>query len=650
MPMRRYRSSLVVRYAVILLAVTVGITGLFGGALSLQLKSSSEEQAALSERELSAAVLGQLRQRGEALALHLANALVNPLYRHDLAEMHGQLDAARVQPGVLLAQAFDANRVVVHDGTMNLETLGQSIDQTLVRDVLASRAAGFSIEGDRLYVAAPVLIGTRLLGGVRVALSMKPYEDSISSMRRMLMEMRDGIRARTWKVVAGLIVLLVAGAGAVSYAVARGLVLPIRQLSDMTARIGEGDYVLEAPFQRHDEIGALADSMQRMAERLERTTVSRDHLDNVLRSILDPLFELRADGTVLAANDAACEKLGMQADAIVGRPFASFLRLQGPETPEQACQLFFETGVMVGGRGMELVGADGRAIPILMSPSLIRDAGGKPTGAICVARDIADLKRAEDDLREAKERAELASRAKSEFLANMSHELRTPLNAILGFSEVMSGEVLGPMGNETYRGYAADIHFSGEHLLRIINDLLDLAKIEAGRYVLHEEPIRVVEVFDSAVRMVKERADDRGIELTESVEDGGMALRADRRLVLQMLINLVGNALKFTPPGGTVSIESRVGSDSGHEIIVRDTGSGMTEEVIVKTVVPFGASESTVRATGAGTGLGLPITRSFAAMHDADLTIESKVGEGTVATIRFPPWRTVPSAAAKLAT
>jgi len=251
-----------------------------------------------------------------------------------------------------------------------------------------------------------------------------------------------------------------------------------------------------------------------------------------------------------------------------------------------------------------------------------------------------ERKRAETQLIEAKNSAEAASRAKSEFLANMSHELRTPLNAIIGFSEILRQEGLGPLGHTSYRDYVRDVHESGVHLLKIINDILDLSKIEVGRLTLNEVPIDVRDTVESCLRIVRERAANAGLDLIVDFAPNLPTLNADERMVKQVLLNLLSNAIKFTPRG-SVRVTAGVDPDDSVSISVIDTGIGIAPENIEKALMPFVQIDSSLQRKYAGTGLGLPLARSMIEHHGGDFEIESKVGEGTAITVRFPPVRSL---------
>ena len=252
---------------------------------------------------------------------------------------------------------------------------------------------------------------------------------------------------------------------------------------------------------------------------------------------------------------------------------------------------------------------------------------------------IGELEQAKMISDEARQRAEAANISKSRFLAQMSHELRTPLNAILGFSEIMQHEMFGPVGNARYRDYANDIHVSGAHLLSIINDILDLAKAEAGKQELQEDRMSVVETVTACVRLMGERATNAGVGLENNVPPDLPDLHADERKVKQVLLNLLSNAVKFTPPGGRIAVDARIDDDGTMQVEVSDTGIGMSVADIPKALAPFGQIDSRLARKYQGTGLGLPLVRALTDLHGATLNIVSAVGQGTTVVVTFPACR-----------
>jgi PAS domain S-box-containing protein len=270
-----------------------------------------------------------------------------------------------------------------------------------------------------------------------------------------------------------------------------------------------------------------------------------------------------------------------------------------------------------------------------------RDEDGRADRMVGSLNDVTARKHAEQALQEAKETAEAANRIKSEFLANMSHELRTPLNAIIGFSEMMGRQMLGPLGSEHYVEYARDIHDSGTHLLGLINDILDVSKLEAGKVELEDNEIDMAEVIEATFRLVRERAKTNEVELIADGLDDLPHLRADVRRTKQILLNLLSNAVKFTPPGGSVTVKCYISLADEMVVQVIDTGVGMAPEDIPRALAPFAQIDSTLNRKYDGTGLGLPLTKSLVELHGGTLEIESEPGAGTTVTIVFPRERII---------
>jgi signal transduction histidine kinase len=250
-------------------------------------------------------------------------------------------------------------------------------------------------------------------------------------------------------------------------------------------------------------------------------------------------------------------------------------------------------------------------------------------------------KAAYEALRIAKEKAESANRVKSAFLATMSHELRTPLNAIIGFSDVMRNEVLGALGNEHYRAYASDIHDSGTHLLDIINDFLDLSKAEVGKLELHEEVFDLRKTLFSVSQLTGESIRAAGLVHSFDLPDGLPLLRADKRKTKQVLLNLVTNAVKFTPAGGRITVEGRFAPAIGLTVAVTDSGIGIPPNDIGRVLEPFEQVDSALARRHQGTGLGLPLVKAIMELHGGTVELRSEVGAGTRVSVTFPPERAV---------
>lgn len=278
---------------------------------------------------------------------------------------------------------------------------------------------------------------------------------------------------------------------------------------------------------------------------------------------------------------------------------------------------------------------DGHHVWIECTVRPVHGEDGMTRHVISVARDVSERKAQELFLREERERAEAANRAKSTFLANMSHELRTPLNAIIGFSDIMHEEVLGPIGNPRYHEYASLIRQSGQLLLDLISDILDMAKIEAGKMDMFFENVNLCMVAAECTKLLGERAQQKGVNLTASALKHPITIEADRRAMVQMVLNLVSNAIKFTPPGGDIVLSAEHTGD--HILLrVRDTGIGIAEEDLPRLGKAFEQVSADPALAKGGTGLGLALVNALAAKHGGTMQIESELGTGTTVTLGLP--------------
>lgn len=335
------------------------------------------------------------------------------------------------------------------------------------------------------------------------------------------------------------------------------------------------------------------------------------------------------------------------------------------EEEQAAAFIAHDKAVLDGGRAIEaeeVFVRNGRRRTFLTVKFPIRDGDGEIVGVGANGMDITERKEFERELLDTREhlerqsrdleemaqnlsmaceQAESANRAKSKFLANMSHELRTPLNAVIGFSEVMASETFGPVGNANYLEYVNNIHASGQHLLALINDLLDLSKVESGKLEFREEDVDVAEVVRAGIVLLEERAAKGDVTIDLDMPAGLPGLRADKRYIKQILVNLLSNAVKFTLDGGTITIGASVQPDGGFHIRIADTGIGIAAEDIPKALAPFGQIESKIRNKLEGTGLGLPLTKALLELHGGSLDLQSEACVGTTVTVRFPADRVV---------
>jgi PAS domain S-box-containing protein len=379
--------------------------------------------------------------------------------------------------------------------------------------------------------------------------------------------------------------------------------------------------------------------LRQLAERLQREVAVRRQTEDDLRltqlamdSSSEAICLVDRSGRYLKVNDATCRQTGYSREELLQLSvFDIGAHLDRSGWPER-----WETYRRLGSHSFEgnRVTKDGRTIPVDLTVSLIQFGGSEYL--FTVARDATARRHIEHELRAARDLSESANRAKSQFLANMSHELRTPLNAIIGFSEVISAALFGPL-DARYRDYAQDIHGSGHHLLRIINDLLDLSKVEAGRLELRDEPVKIASLFETCRRMVADRAAVTGVDL--DFQPTELVVSADELRLEQVLLNLVSNAVKFTPVGGHVTVSAKAGASGETFITVADTGIGMAPDDIPRALQPFGQIDNSLARPHGGTGLGLPLAQRLIELHGGTMTIDSELGAGTTVTIVLPASR-----------
>ncbi|EKF20596.1 PAS domain-containing sensor histidine kinase [Nitratireductor pacificus] len=361
-----------------------------------------------------------------------------------------------------------------------------------------------------------------------------------------------------------------------------------------------------------------------------------------MRAIVDTATDgvaiIDNDGTVRSANAPAEALFGFDSADVVGKPFTALFAIESQRAVQEHLNGLSDNGVAsVLNDGLEVIGreAQGRFIPLFMTIGRLP----RQSGFCAVLRDITQWKRAAEELTQARAEAERASSQKTEFLARVSHEIRTPLNAIIGFSELMIDEKFGPIGNDRYRDYLRDINRSGNHVLDLVNDLLDISKIEAGEQEMHYEAVPLNDVLGQTVAMMQPQANRERVIIRSSFASNLPDVVADPRSVRQIALNLLSNATRYTAAGGQVIVSTAYGHDGSVVMRVRDTGIGMSPAEIDEALKPFKQINSLKRKRGEGTGLGLPLTRAMVEANRASFAISSVPGEGTLVEVTFPPTR-----------
>ena len=338
---------------------------------------------------------------------------------------------------------------------------------------------------------------------------------------------------------------------------------------------------------------------------------------------------LSLDGQIIDLNESAAASMGGWKESLIGQDIRKMMPHDTGVRRIKYAQQAVEEGRAVHFEDER----NGRWFETTITPYAIDQAG--EARVMAIAHDVTHRHQAEQRLMEAKALAETANRTKTDFLAAMSHELRTPLNAIIGFSEIISREMFGPL-TERYRNYGRDINGAGQHLLAMINDILDISRIEIGVFTLSEDDAEPWSLAQSCLRLVASRAEQGSVSLVDAVPETLPTLRVDARRTKQVLLNLLGNSVKFTPPGGRVTLSGGLAPDGSFFFRVADTGIGMSTEDIGIALSRFGQVDSGLDRRFEGVGLGLPLAKSLAELHGGSLDITSVPGEGTTITVTFP--------------
>ena len=385
-----------------------------------------------------------------------------------------------------------------------------------------------------------------------------------------------------------------------------------------------------------ERIGTLQDITERKRAEDEIKS-SQARLAGILDIAPEAVITIAGDMSITMFNQAAERIFGYTAEEIMGRPFdmlmpAHFRAGHGAlvesfAQSSESARYMDQRGYIFGLR------KDGSEFPVAASVSKLTI--GQERLYTVMLRDTTAQRKIQDELIAAKNEAEVANQTKAEFLAAMSHELRTPLNAILGFSDIMRNQYLGPLGADQYVEYVEDIHKSGNHLLSLLSDLLDISSIEAGKMVITRVAVAVEEIVMDCLKIVAEQARGKGVELVHTIAEPMPDLLADRRSIKQILLNLLNNAIKFTPEGGLVSLTAA--ASGGYLIFtVADNGVGIAPDKLPLVTDPFTRVEKDPLIASDGWGLGLAITTSLVGLHQGDMQIESEVGVGTTVTVTLP--------------
>jgi PAS domain S-box-containing protein len=548
-----------------------------------------------------------LRDQSRAHVVDIAKQaafIAGPLIAFDSqSELSKALELLRADPDFAYAQVTDG-------AGKPLATVGRATTEPCQ----AGGEPRVSNHGGILHVSMPVVDSGVTWGCLQLGTSQDRTERDVAKMRTVAI----GASVLT------MLTMVVAGVY-----LSRSIASPMVRLTKVAGRIGRGDWNATIDVHGQDEIGALADSFRTMVDELRQTTVSKTYVDDIVQSMADSLVVINSRGKIELANRATHALLDYEEGSLVGEPIQRITadaeaasETEPPAVREHPYQ-----------RERDYIARDGRRIPVLVSTTAMRSEGNH---LICLAQDLRERKRAEGELLVAKEKAEGANQAKSAFLANMSHEIRTPLNAVLGYTQLMLRD---PALEKLGRDYLNIINRSGEHLLALINDVLDMSKIEAGGMTANVEPFDVGQLVADLAAMFTLRASSRGLRFdVAEAPNVDRTVASDQGKIRQVLINLVGNAIKFTEVGHVkleVTVSRRPDSQLWLSARVEDTGVGIAASEQGKLFQPFTQTQSGIRLQS-GTGLGLAISAQYARLMGGQITLSSEAGTGTVCLLEIP--------------
>ena len=617
------------RYGALLVALTTVIIVAVSATLVLRFNDIAGEMSRSSEVAMEAAVLGQLEQQGRAMAVYLADNLTNSLYSLDMYLIQDLVGSAAGQSGIAYVFVFDETGAILHDGTGALTNFGRQLSGDALSMALGSRAVGVSRSDDLLEIAAPIVIGSELLGGVQIGLALEPVQQNIATLRGELRNISDlGTERQTLSalLVAGALLLV---ALIVSLVLARNLSRPILMLSGAAEGAGRGEFDIRFPFKRSDEVGQLATALEGMGRQLNDTMVSKSYLDSILHSMEEALFVCAADGRIEMANAAAHQVLGYAEAQLTGRNIDDVLQRPGGDLPEDP-QVGRPIGSLTNEEGT-LVVRDGSRVSVLVSSSVIPGTAPKNRRFVFVARNITERKRFEEQIAETQKIESIR-----EVTGGVAHEFNNLLQAIVGSLGVIERSLVEPGEGRRMVGIAKRASQRGA-------DLTNRLLAYVGRHPSGPELVETAAFITEAVELLRPSLGE-AIDLQTDLQ-AAWPLVADRSQFQTALFCLALNARDAMPAGGRIVVVTgnarfdarpqgeEVDAGDYVRVSVSDTGHGMAPDVIQRAFQPF----FTTKAVGTGTGLGLSMVYGFVRRQCGGFVkITSELGTGTRVDLYFP--------------
>jgi two-component system sensor histidine kinase/response regulator len=556
--------------------------------------------------------------KGKSFASYIAMLSQEPLITKDSIQLDSIVSQANKDEDIMY--------IVIHDAQGNLVTsqyASINYRSPRIKVILAGLSKESELEDIIRAIrhkeaitelSVPIVTGTYTIGKVTICMSRHNIQQQI---------------VKTVLFVLLLNVMVATALAAVVFVVSRQIIFePITELAHAIARLAKGDLSTRIAFKATGEVQVLLEGFNQMAEDLDKTTVSKDYVDNIIKSMTNSLIVVSPENKIIRTNTATCMLLSYEEKELVGRPVETIFG--GSRLGKNPWVKTMLSENHVSNIEETYLTKNNQEIPVLLSASVMYDANKAIRGIVYVAQDITERKRAEESLKKAKEEAESANRAKSIFLANMSHEIRTPMNAILGFSQLMQRD---PTVTARQRQQLDTINRSGEHLLALINDILEMSKIEAGRVTLNPTAFDLHALLDDLEMMFRVRTDAKNLQFSvERIGEVPRFVETDEGKLRGVFINLLGNAVKFTQKGGIIlRVRARHEETKGLRLLaeVEDTGPGIAAEDMPWLFHHFEQTQ-TGRKAGTGTGLGLAISREFVRLMGGDMSVSSQLGRGSL--------------------
>lgn len=630
------------RYALAILTLVISSVLLLAGTLLVRSQSSMEELMNTSAQVLSDNLIRQMEKRGEAIADSLAQSVVTPLYQFDLETLFEILQAVKRQTDVAYAYVYDLDGRIVHDGTKDIRLFNRLLTDEISQRALRSDKLSIQMGEDVMDVSSPILIGRERLGGVRVGLSLKRIRTELEHSRATLMNITEADMRKNLYAV-GLITLALSLLGILSsFLVATGLVKPIKLLSSTTSRIGRGEYDVDIPIHRSDEIGDLADAFRRMTAELKATTVSRNFVRDIIEHMADALIVLAPDGTIQMVNPAACDLTGYSEKELIGQSAAlvlpDFAGLFTSEADDSLIAGEVRTGVETTYRTRK-----GLHTPVVFSAAAMYGPHGQVQGAVCVAHSILERRKVEQERAVLHEQFRQAQKmqAVGTLASGIAHDFNNILQVIGAHIHLL----------RTKDGRSAGMEHDLAEMERAVERASGLVRrlLTFGRKVKPEtKPVDLNDVIVQTVKML-ERTMPKMIDIQVQLAESLKTVSGDPDQLESVLINLGANARDAMPDGGVLTFATRnvrldpeatetpPDAPQGEcvELTVSDTGSGMDAATAERVFEPF----FTTKEIGRGTGLGLAMVYGVVQAHGGCVHLTSVIGRGTSFRIYLPAWK-----------